>query len=111
MNSIPKVVVSSTLNELKWNNSSLIKGDVRQEIIKMKLLPGKDILVAGSCELVQTLMKYDLIDEYKLMIFPIIRFKGRRLFNSQMKAKNLKLIDTVGFQSGVVVHTYHPMKQ
>jgi dihydrofolate reductase len=68
MNRLPKFVVSTTLNELKWNNSRQIKGIAEKEIAKLKQQPGQDILVAGSSVLVQTLMQHDLVDEYRLLI-------------------------------------------
>lgn len=73
INSLPKYVVSTTLKEpLEWNNSHLIKGDVAKEIAKLKVEPGKDLQVIGSGDLVQTLMQHDLVDEYRLMVHPVV---------------------------------------
>jgi dihydrofolate reductase len=110
MNGYSKHVVSTTLKEVEWNNSSLIKGNIAEEVSKLKQQPGKDILVFGSCTLVHTLMELDLIDEYRLMVFPVVLGSGKRLFRDGMDKKVLRLADTKIFSSGVVVHTYHPAK-
>ncbi|WP_375782057.1 dihydrofolate reductase family protein [Paenibacillus baekrokdamisoli] len=108
MNGYPKHVVSTTLEEVEWNNSELIKGDIAEEVSKLKQQPGKDILVFGSCSLVHTLMELDLIDEYRLMVFPVVLGSGKRLFGEGLDKKTLKLVETKTFSSGVVVLTYHP---
>ena len=109
MNSYPKHVVSTTLQEpLEWNNSTLIKGDVEEEVTKLKQEPGKDILVYGSGDLVNTLMKHNLVDEYRLMVFPIIVGSGKRLFEGKIDTMVLKLVDSKTFGTGVVVLTYQP---
>jgi dihydrofolate reductase len=109
MNGYPKHVVSTTLEEpLEWNNSTLIKGDVAEEVTKLKQQPGKDILIFGSGDLVNTLMQYDLIDEYRLMIFPVVVGSGKRLFEDESDTKVLRLADTKTLGSGVVVLSYRP---
>jgi dihydrofolate reductase len=109
MNSMPKYVVSSTLEELGWNNSSLLAGDVAEAVSALKQQDGGDILVAGSRTLVQTLIEHDLVDEYRLMVFPVILGSGRRLFPDDAADKKvLKLVDSRRFGSGVAVHTYRP---
>jgi dihydrofolate reductase len=109
MNGYPKHVVSTTLQEpLEWNNSTLIKGNVAEEVTRLKQQPGKDILVFGSGELVNTLMGHDLIDEYRLMVFPIVVGSGKRLFRDVGAQKALKLVETKMFSTGVVVLTYEP---
>jgi len=108
MNSIPKFVVSTTLKEVEWNNSRLIKGDISEEVSKLKQQSGQDILVAGSGDLVHTLMQYDLIDEYRLMVFPIVLGSGKRLFKDGSDKKILTLVDMKTFRSGVVVLSYKP---
>ncbi len=80
MNGLPKFVVSTTLEEVEWNNSRLIKGNIAEEVYKLKQQPGQDILVAGSGELVHTLMQHDLIDEYRIMVHPVVLGSGKRLF-------------------------------
>jgi dihydrofolate reductase len=109
MNGYPKYVVSTTLEEpLEWNNSTLIKGNVVEGVLRLKQEPGKDILVFGSGELVNTLMEHDLIDEYRLMVFPIVVGAGKRLFGDGADTKVLRLVETKAFGSGVVVFTYQP---
>ena len=110
MTGYPKHVVSRTLQEpLEWNNSTLIEGDVAEEVSRLKEQPGKDILVFGSAQLVRTLMGHDLIDEYRLMVFPIVLGKGKRLFGDVGETRALRLVDTkpVG-PAGVLVLTYRP---
>ncbi len=110
MNGLPKYVVSTTLEEpLEWNNSTLIKDNVAEEVSKLKQQPGGDILVNGSAQLVHTLMKHDLIDEYRLMVFPIVVGAGKCLFGDVGHTKALRLVDTqpVG-PDGVLILTYEP---
>ena len=110
MNSYPKHVASRTLEEpLEWNNSTLIEGDVAEGVSKLKQQDGKDILVFGSGALVNTLMEHDLIDEYRLMVFPIILGKGKRFIGDTEETKAMKLVDTkpVG-PDGVLILTYRP---
>ena len=112
MNGYPKYVVSTTLKEpLEWNNSTLIEGDVAEEVSRLKRQPGKDILIFGSGNLVNALMRYDLIDEYRLMIFPIIVGNGQRLFAHGIDEMILELVDTETFGSGVVVLTYRSARE
>ena len=107
MNGYPKYVVSSTLEEpLAWNNSTLIKGNVAEEVLKLKQQPGKDILIFGSGDLANTLMQYDLIGEYRLMVFPILVGSGKRLFGDANDTKVLRLAETKTLGSGVVVLSY-----
>jgi len=109
MNGYPKYVVSTTLEEpLEWNNSTLIKGNVAEEVSRLKQQPGKDILVFGSGDLVNTLMHHDLIDEYRLMVFPVVVGSGKRLFGDDIEKRILRLIETKTFGSGVVVLYYRP---
>ena len=109
MNSMPKYVASTTLEEpLEWNNSTLLKGDVAEAVSKLKQEDGGDILVAGSRTLVHTLMEHGLVDELHLMIFPIVLGSGDRLFPDTPDTTVLKLVDTKAFDSGVVVNTYQP---
>ena len=109
MNSIQKFVVSTTLKEAKWNNSKIIKGDVAKEIARLKQQPGKNIVIHGSADLVNSLTRQGLIDEYRLMVFPIVLGKGKRLFNEGTNA-TLKLVESRNFESGIVVLTYEPKK-
>ncbi|MHB8645748.1 MAG: dihydrofolate reductase family protein [Thermomicrobiales bacterium] len=111
MNSIPKFVVSTTLEAVEWNNSTLIKGNVPEEVAQLKQQPGQDILVGGSRELVHTLMQHDLVDEYRLMIHPLLLGSGKRLFREGGDPTALKLVETTTFSSGVVVLTYQPARK
>ena len=106
MNSLPKFVVSTTLEKADWNNSTLIKGNVAEEVSKLKEQPGQDIVVHGSGELVQTLMRHDLVDEYRLMVQPIVLGSGKRLFGEGSRTSVLRLADTKTFGPGVVVLFY-----
>ena len=109
MNGYPKFVVSRTLEEpLEWNNSTLIEGNVAEEVSRLKQQPGKDILVFGSGDLVNTLMHHDLIDEYRLMVFPVVVGSGKRLFGDDIEKRILRLIETKTFGSGVAVLYYRP---
>ncbi|MHB8578001.1 MAG: dihydrofolate reductase family protein, partial [Dehalococcoidia bacterium] len=111
MNSIPKFVVSTTLEKVEWNNSRLIKGNVAEEVSRLKQQPGQDILLAGSGELVQSLMQHDLIDEYRFMVHPILLGSGKRLFRDGSDTTVLKLVETKTFSSGVVVLAYQPERK
>jgi dihydrofolate reductase len=108
MNSMPKYVVTTTRDELEWNNSIPIKGDVAEEVTKLKQQDGGPILVAGSRTLVHTLIEHDLIDEYRLMVFPVVLGSGKRLFPESPDKTTLELVDTKTFDTGVQVHTYRP---
>ena len=108
MNGYPKYVVSTTLQEpLEWN-ARLIKGDLAEEVLRLKQEPGKDILVYGSGDLVNALMKHNLVDEYRLMVFPIVVGSGKRLLEGEIDTTVLELVDSKTFSSGVVVLTYQP---
>jgi dihydrofolate reductase len=109
MNNTPKFVVSRTLEEpLEWNNSTLIKEDVAEEIAKLKQQPGKDISITGSGTLVRSLLQDDLLDELKLMVHPIVVGSGKRLFEEGGAQKALKLVDSKTFSTGVLYLTYQP---
>lgn len=109
LNSMPKFVVSSTLSEpLEWQNSTLIQGDVAAEVAKLKEREGGPILVAGSCTLVHSLIENDLVDELRLMVFPVTVGGGKRPFPENGQKKKFKPRDTQTFGSGVAVSTYEP---
>jgi dihydrofolate reductase len=109
INKSPKYVVSSTLEEPPWENSTVISGDVAGEVSKLKAEPGGNILVAGSVQLVRTLLDNDLVDELRLMVFPVVLGKGKRLFDDGLGKSALKLVEAraVG-PEGVVVLVYRP---
>jgi dihydrofolate reductase len=112
MNSMPKHVVSSTLTELGWNNSTLLRGSVAEAVAELKEQPGGDILVAGSATLAQALMAHDLIDEYRLMVFPIVLGSGKRLFPKQaVPPLVLKLEQCRQLGSGTLILTYAPARE
>ncbi len=108
MNGYLKYVVSTTLEEAGWNNSTIINENVVEEVSNLKQQPGKDILVFGSGQLVNTLMEHDLVDEYRLMVFPVVVGGGKRLFEGASDEKALKLVETKTFASGAVVLSYGP---
>ena len=111
INSVPKYVVSSTLKEpLEWNNSTLIKGDVAEEIAKLKRQPGKDITSIGSGTLVRSLLQNSLLDELRLMIHPIVLDGGKRLFEDGRDREALKLVDSRRFATGVIYLTYQSLQ-
>ncbi len=112
LNNLPKFVVSKTLREpLAWNNSTLIAGDVVNEIAKLKLQSGNDLRVIGSGELVQTLMKHDLVDEYDLMIHPLVLGSGKHLFREGSSKQTLKLLDFKTTSKGVTILKYKTEKK
>ncbi len=92
-NTMPKYVVSTTLKDPEWNNSTVIDGDVAEAVAELKRDVDGDILVNGSVQLVQTLMEHDLVDEYRLMVFPTILGAGKRLFGETSDAAALRLVD------------------
>lgn len=109
-NNVRKYVVSTTLDEANWNNSVIIKDNVVDEITKLKQQDGKNIVVHGSRNLTQTLMDHDLVDEYRLLIYPLVLGKGQRLFEDDQKV-DLKLVRSQEMSSGVVALVYEPNRQ
>ena len=112
INSVPKFVVSETLEEpLEWNNSTLIEGNVAEEITQLKRQPGKDITILGSGVLVRSLLRDGLLDELKLIVHPIVLGGGKRLFEDGGDQKALELVDSKTFGTGVLYLTYRPVGQ
>jgi dihydrofolate reductase len=109
MNNLPKYIVSTTLKEVAWNNSRLIKENITEAISGLKEQPGQDILVFGSGDLIHTLMQHDLIDEYRLLVYPVVLGRGKRLFQSGIHLR-LKLIESTAFSTGVMMVTYQAVK-
>ena len=103
MNTMPKYVVSSTLDKVDWSGSKLIHGNVAQEIRKLKQMPGKDLLLSGSAQLFNSLMQENLIDLYRFMLHPIVLGKGRRLFAEGIDSRTLELTDTKTFATGIMI--------
>ena len=109
LNNAPKYVASTTLREpLPWPNSTLLSGDVAEAVAQLRQQPGKDLNVMGSRELIQTLMRHGLIDEYLLLIYPLVLRSGRRLFADGGPPASLRLIDSTVSTTGVLIATYQP---
>lgn len=111
MNGISKYVVSTTLQQAGWNNSHLIKSQVVEQVSKLKTMPGQDILVAGSGQLVRTLMQHDLVDEYRLMVYPVILGGGKRLFQDGSDPRALRLVEAKPVGSGILTLVYQPERK
>src|SRR5229473_1429851 len=107
LNNMQTYVASTTLSEpLSWSNSTLLKGDAAEAVARLKEVQGKDLLVMGSGELVQSLMRHNLVDEYVLLIHPLVLGSGRRLFADGGAFAALRLVDTKTTTTGVVIATY-----
>ena len=107
-NSMPKYVVSSTLENPEWNNTTVLKGDPVEEVSKLRQRPGGDIVVHGSAQLVQTLLEHDLVDELRLMIYPVVLGTGKRLFGETSDKKRLRLTDSKTVGDGITTCIYEP---
>lgn len=109
LNNMQKYVASTTLEEpLAWHNSMLLQGNAAEAVARLKDEAGEDILIMGSGELIQSLMKRNLIDEYVLLIHPLVLGSGRRLFAEGGASATLQLVDTKTTSSGVLIATYRP---
>ena len=108
-NTMPKYVVSSTLENPEWNNTRVFRGDVVEAVAKLKEQYDRDIVVHGSPQLTQTLIEHDLVDELRLMVYPVIVGAGKRLFAETTQKKNLRLVETKTFDDGIHVLVYRPM--
>jgi dihydrofolate reductase len=106
LNSLPKYVVSSTLEEPDWNNSTVLKGDVVDEVSKLKHELDGEIVVPASSQLVRTLMEHDLVDEVRLRVFPVVLGEGERLFGETSNKKPLRLVDSRTVEGDVAFFTY-----
>jgi dihydrofolate reductase len=109
-NSMPKYVVSSTLENPEWNNTTVLKGDPVEEVSKLRQRPGGDIVVHGSAQLVQTLLEHDLVDELRLMIYPVVLGTGKRLFGETSDKKRLRLTDSKTVGDGITICIYEPAR-
>ena len=107
-NAMPKYVVSSTLTNPTWSNSTVLKGDVADQVRKLKQKQEGDIVVHGSARLVQTLLENDLVDELRLMVFPVLLGSGKRLFGEMSNLKALRLVDSKVVGEGVTILRYEP---
>lgn len=108
MNTLPKIVFSRTLERVEWNNTRLVKGNIAEEISKLKQQPGKDLLLFGSADLASTLTNLGLIDEYRVMVNPVVLGNGKPLFTGMKEKLNLKLTSTKTFRNGNVLLCYQP---
>ena len=108
LNALPKYVASTTLDRVQWNNSALLRGDVAAEVAKLKRQRGNELQVHGSAALIRTLMEHGLVDEYRLLIHPVVLGNGQRLFADGTTPAALELIDTKTTSRGVVAHIYQP---
>jgi dihydrofolate reductase len=114
INGTPKFVVSTTLDKVgwgKWDNVTLIKDNLAEEITRLKRLPGKNIGIAGSSTLVRSLLRDDLLDELILMIHPVVVGRGKRLFKDGDELKRMQLVQSKITGSGVAILTYQPVKK
>ncbi len=107
-NRIPKYVASRTLTELGWKNSHLLGPDVPAAVQKLRGEPGGEIRVWGSTQLIRTLAEHDLVDEYRLVVYPLVLGTGKKLFSDGFTLTRLALVDTRALPSGVLVNTYRP---
>jgi dihydrofolate reductase len=106
MNSMPKYVVSSTLTNPEWQNATVLSGDVAEEVSKLKREVDGNILVAGSAQLVQALIEHDLVDELRLMVYPVVLGSGKRLFGTTSDKRALRLADSKVVGDGVQILVY-----
>ena len=106
LNSMPKYVVSSTLEDLEWSNSTLLKGDVATQVSKLKLELDGEIVVPASYQLARTLIEHDLVDELRVVLFPVVLGGGERLFDETSEKKRMRLVDTRTIGGGLAFLTY-----
>lgn len=108
MNSLQKVVFSKTLEKADWNNTRLVRSSAEEEVARLKGQPGKDMLIFGSADLCSTLMRHDLIDEYRVGVSPLVLGRGTPLFKPGAESKALRLVDAKTFDKGAVILYYRP---
>ena len=107
-NGMPKYVVSSTLENPEWNNSTVLKGDLVEEVSRLRDTAAGDVYVHGSAQLVQALVEHDLVDELRLMVFPVVLGSGKRLFDGTSDKKRLRLAESRTVGDGVTILIYQP---
>jgi dihydrofolate reductase len=110
-NSMPKYVVSSTLQDPAWKNSTVVRGDIPREIAKLKEKQEGDIVVHGSGRLVQTLLQNDLVDEMRLMVYPVVIGTGKRLFGETADMKPMRLVNSKVVGDGISILVFEPVAQ
>lgn len=108
LNTVQKYVVSQTLRDPEWQNSTVLSGDLVDEVRALKEQPGKDIVVTGSIRLCHTLIEAGLVDQYRLFIYPVVQGRGRRLFPDGYEIPTLDLLETHTFRSGITYAHYRP---
>jgi len=111
INALPKYVVSKTLKDVEWENSTLLSGDIIDDVRRLKEQPGGDILTSGSADLVDTLMEHDLIDEYRIAVYPVVLGSGKHLFRQRAGVVHMGLRETRTFASGIVLLSYEPARE
>jgi dihydrofolate reductase len=110
INSMAKYVASTTLKDLEWENSHLIEGDVAEGVAKLKQQPGRDLVMYGCHDLMHSLLEHDLIDEYRILVQPVLLGKGRSFLKDGAERVNLDLVDSTVIPSGVAILTYQPVR-
>jgi dihydrofolate reductase len=110
MNGLPKYVVSATLEDPDWNNSTVLRGDVVNEVSKLKQELNGELVVLGSPQLARTLIEHDLVDELRLTIYPVMLGAGARLFGETSDKKPMRLVDTQTVGDGIAILTYEPVR-
>jgi dihydrofolate reductase len=108
LNRLPKYVASTTLTEPTWHNTSVLEGDVRAAVAELKRAPGRELQVHGSGELVRSLLRDGLLDEYRIWIHPVVLGRGKRLFDDDSPMTAFELVDVKHTEKGVVMLTYRP---
>ncbi len=111
MNSLPKLVFSRTLESADWNNTRLVRGDAADEVAKLRQQPGKDLFIFGSADLASTLARSGLIDEYRLIVNPVVLGRGMPMFKGIDDRLDLKLLRTKTFRNGNVLLYYEPVRK
>jgi dihydrofolate reductase len=106
LNTLPKYVASRTLERVSWRGAEVLRGDLAEAVARLKARPGRELQVHGSGDLLQTLMAHDLVDEYRLLVYPVVLGSGRRLFRDGAPPRSLKLAAATTTSTGVVVATY-----
>jgi dihydrofolate reductase len=109
-NSMTKYVASTTLKDLKWENSHLIEGDVAEGVAKLKQQSGQDLVMYGCRDLMHCLLEHDLIDEYRILVHPVLLAKGRSFLKDGAEPVNLNLVDITALAEGVTILTYQPVR-
>jgi len=108
LNRLPKYVASRTLDDVSWEGTTLLRGDVATQVAELKAAPGRELQLHGSGNLAQTLMKHDLVDEYRLLTYPVVLGKGKRMFSDGAKPAALDLIDRKTTGAGVSIDVFTP---